>query len=77
VYPYLSQGDHELEMMRTIQDSGWKGPVALYAGKPGDTELTLVETLRGLDWVVAELHQPGSAGPRPFPSIRLSTSGRD
>jgi len=77
VYPYLSQGDHELDMMRTIQDSGWTGPVALYAGKPGDTELTLVETLRGFDWVVAELHEPGSAGPRPFPSIKLSTSGRD
>ena len=64
---YLSQGDRELEMMRIIQDSGWRGPIGLIAEKGGDAEITLSNYLRGLDWVAAELKQAGSGGPRPFP----------
>ena len=44
---YLSQGDRELEMMRTIQDSGWRGPVGLLAEKGGDAEITLTNHLKG------------------------------
>lgn len=64
---YLSQGDRELEMMRTIQDSGWRGPVGLLAEKGGDAQVTLANHLKGLDWLAAELKQVGSGGPRPFP----------
>jgi sugar phosphate isomerase/epimerase len=66
VYP--SQGDSELEMMRTIQDSGWKGRVGLIAEKGGDAKVTLGNYRTGLDWLAAELRQPGSGGPKPFPS---------
>jgi sugar phosphate isomerase/epimerase len=65
VYP--SQGDRELEMMRTIQDSGWRGPVGIIAEKGGDAEVTLKNCITGIDWLSAELKQPGSGGPRPFP----------
>jgi sugar phosphate isomerase/epimerase len=66
---YPSQGDRELEMMRTIQKSGWTGPVGLIAEKGGDAEITLRNDLIGLDWIAAELKQPGSGGPHPFPLV--------
>jgi sugar phosphate isomerase/epimerase len=63
---YPSQGIHELEMMRTIQESGWRGPIGLIAEKGGDAEITLGNYIKGLDWLAAELKQPGSGGPPPF-----------
>jgi hypothetical protein len=65
---YPSQGDRELEMMRIIQDSGWKGPVGLIAEKGGDAAVTLRNYMIGLDWLAAELRRPGSGGARPFPA---------
>jgi hypothetical protein len=67
---YPSQGDSELKMMRTIQESGWTGTVGVIAENGGDAEATLTLALAGLDWLAAELTQPGSAGPRPFPQVR-------
>lgn len=67
VYP--SQGDSELAMMRTIQESGWIGPVGLIAEKGGDAEVTLKNYIIGLDWLSAELKQPGSGGAHPFPLV--------
>jgi len=67
---YPSQGDCELEMMRTIVESGWKGSIGLIAEKGGDAEVTLRNYLIGLDWLTAELVEPGSGGPPPFPPIR-------
>jgi sugar phosphate isomerase/epimerase len=63
---YPSQGDSELDMMRTIQESGWTGPVGVIAEKGGDAEVTLKNYLTGLEWLAAEIAKPGSAGPRPF-----------
>lgn len=66
---YPSQGDAELEMMRIIQDSGWTGHIGLIAEKGGDAEITMRNYLKGLDWLAAELNQPGSGGPKPFPEV--------
>lgn len=60
-----SQGDKELEMMRTIQKSGWRGPVGIIAEQGGDAEVTLDNDLRGMEWLKKELAKPGSGGPRP------------
>ncbi|MDF2439635.1 MAG: hypothetical protein JWN98_619, partial [Abditibacteriota bacterium] len=60
-----SQGDHEVEMLRVIQQSGWRGPIGLIAEQGGDAEQTLGNYQRGLAWVAAELKAPGSGGPRP------------
>lgn len=60
-----SQGEHELEMLRTIQASGWHGPLGLIAEQGGDAEATLSNNLRGLDWLRKELDRPGSGGQRP------------
>lgn len=61
----LSQGDKELEMMRTIQHSDWRGPIGLIAEQGGDAEVTLGNNLRGLDWLSKEIAHPGSGGERP------------
>lgn len=66
-YIYPSQGDRELEMMRIIQNSGWKGRIGLIAEKGGDAQVTLKNYMIGIDWLAAELQQPGSGGARPFP----------
>lgn len=60
-----SQGEKELEMMRTILESGWRGPVGLIAEQGGDAEVTLRHGLEGTAWLVKELTQPGSGGERP------------
>lgn len=59
------QGDHELEMLRIISASGWRGPVGVIAEQGGDAEITLGNGLLGVDWLRKELAQPGSGGARP------------
>lgn len=60
-----AQGDHELEMLRVIRSSGWKGSLGLIAEQGGDAEITLGNGLRGLQWLGKELARPGSGGARP------------
>ena len=69
IYPiiYPSQGDLELGMMKTIEESGWKGPIGLSPEKGGDAEVNLRSNIIGVDWIAAELLCPGSAGAAPFP----------
>lgn len=66
VYP--SQGSRDLSLLRTIQNSGWLGSIGLIAEQGGDAKITLGNDITGLDWLSAELKQPGSGGPRPFPA---------
>ena len=66
---YPSEGNEELEMMRVIQESGWRGAVGLIAEKGGDAEVTLSNYIKGIDWLAAEIKQPGSGGPRPFGAV--------
>jgi hypothetical protein len=54
-------------LMRTIQDSGWHGPVGIIAEKGGDAEETLRNYIIGVNWIGNELKKPGSGGPAPFP----------
>ena len=61
-----SQGDFELNMLRTIYSSGWQGPIGLIAEQGGDAEVTLSNGLRGLDWLSKEIEHPGSGGQRPY-----------
>lgn len=67
VFP--SQGDAELDMMRVIQVSGWRGSVGLTAEKRGDAEETLRQYIQGVQWIGRELVTPGSGGPLPFPTL--------
>jgi Xylose isomerase-like TIM barrel len=48
-------GDSELEMMRTIQESGWVGPIGLIGEGGDDVEIRLRNCIAGLDLLAAEL----------------------
>jgi hypothetical protein len=64
VYP--SQGNRERSMMKTIQESGWQGPIGLLVlWKSDDTEVELRNAQIGIDWVAADLRRVGSGGPPP------------
>lgn len=67
VFP--SEGDAEQDMMRVIQDSGWRGSVGLTAELRDDAEKTLRHYIRGVQWIAQELAERGSGGPRPFPVL--------
>lgn len=66
---YPSQGNSELTMLRTIQQSGWHGPIGVVGEQGGDAEVTLGNCLVGLKWLAAELRSPGSSGGKPFPDV--------
>lgn len=52
--------------MKTIRDSGWRGPVGILNHTDADAEARLLDNLNGLDWLVPQLDgQP--AGPKPRP----------
>ncbi|MFC4312973.1 hypothetical protein ACFPN2_28070 [Steroidobacter flavus] len=64
---YPSQGNDELRMMRVVQESGWKGPVAVLGlNFSVGPEKVLGDMLRGTSWLRSELRQAGSGGARPF-----------
>ncbi len=59
-------GDLDLELLRTIRDSGYRGPIGILGHTQDDAELRLKDNLEGLDWLVARLEGKDS-GPRPKP----------
>lgn len=72
---HLAEGDQELEMLRVLEASGWRGPIGIIDHRAEtDSEETLKNNLRGLAWLRAELAQPGMGGPRPFPVAVLSNA---
>ena len=63
---HLAEGDRELDMMRIMEQSGWRGPVGIINHREEtDCEVTLRNNLAGFDWLHKELSQPGAGGPRP------------
>jgi sugar phosphate isomerase/epimerase len=62
----LGQGDWDLRLLRTIRDSGWRGPVGILNHTDEDAEGRLRDNLEGLDWLVAQL-EGREVGPRPAP----------
>jgi len=62
----LAQGDLDLELLKTIRDSGWRGPIGILNHTDEDAEARLRDNLEGLDWLVARLDgRPTGAKPVP------------
>lgn len=60
----LGRGELDLQLLRTIRDSGYRGPVGILGHTQDDVELRLRDNLDGLDWLVGQLD--GKApGPKP------------
>jgi hypothetical protein len=62
----LGQGDLDLSLLKTIRDSGWRGPLGLLNHTDEDAEARLRDNLDGFDWLVPQLHSQ-TPGPRPVP----------
>lgn len=62
----LGQGALDLELLRTIRDSGYRGPIGILGHTMDDAEQRLQDNLDGLDWLVPQL-EGKPAGPRPTP----------
>ena len=62
----LGQGDLDLQLLRTIRDSGYRGPIGILGHTMDDAEQRLQDNLEGLDWLVAQLDgKPASPKPQP------------
>jgi len=60
----LGAGDRELELLRVIRDSGYRGPIGILNHTDHDAEARLSDNLDGLDWLLPQLDGK-SPGPRP------------
>ncbi len=63
----LGTGELDLELLKTICDSGYRGPIGILGHTGDDAELRLLDNLDGLDWLVAQL---GGKPPGPKPKYR-------
>lgn len=63
---YIGSDASELEMIRVVEASGWRGPVGIIHERGNmDAAEGLKGNLQGLEWVKKELRKPGSGGPKP------------
>jgi putative heme-binding domain-containing protein len=62
----LGQGSLDLELLRVIQSSGYRGPIGILGHTDDDAEARLRDNLDGLDWLVRQL-DGRPPGPRPTP----------
>jgi putative heme-binding domain-containing protein len=62
----IGQGERDLEVLRIIRDSGYRGPIGILGHTDDDAELRLRDNLEGLDWLVPQLDGK-NPGPRPMP----------
>lgn len=64
----LGAGKYDLQLLRTIRDSGWQGPIGILNHTDHDAEERLRDNLEGLAWLVAQLD-----GPRELPRPKYRT----
>ncbi|HUY34261.1 MAG TPA: TIM barrel protein [Pirellulales bacterium] len=68
----LGQGQLDLELLKTIRDSGYRGSIGILGHTQDDAEERLRDNLDGLDWLVPQLlGKP--AGPKPKPRTGSGT----
>ncbi|MEX2175657.1 MAG: c-type cytochrome [Pirellulaceae bacterium] len=63
----LGQGELDLALLKTIRDSGYRGPIGILGHTQDDAELRLLDNLDGLDWLVKQLDGAPPAGAKPRP----------
>lgn len=60
----LGKGDMDVQLLRTIRDSGYKGRIGILGHTRDDAELRLRDNLDGLDWLLPQLSGK-EPGPKP------------
>jgi sugar phosphate isomerase/epimerase len=66
----LGQGAVDVQLLRAIERSGYRGPVGILGHKEDDAEARLRDNLEGLAWIKKRL-AGADAGPRPTPRTPL------
>lgn len=65
----LSHGEHDRQMIKVILESGYDGPIGILDHRTEiDTEIALRANMQGLDWLIRDYNEPGSAGKKPLKS---------
>ncbi|MFO0866696.1 MAG: TIM barrel protein [Gemmataceae bacterium] len=64
----LGAGEHDLALLKTIQQSGYRGPIGIIGHTNDDVEQRLRDNLDGLDWLLPQLE-----GKQPAPRPRYRT----
>lgn len=73
----LGQGELDLELLRTIKESGYNGPLAILGHTQDDAELRLKDNLDGLAWLVKQLNgKPPANRPTPRTPVPSATNPR-
>src|SRR5262249_18109781 len=71
----LGTGDLDLGLLKTICDSGYRGPIGILGHTDDDAELRLLDNLDGLEWLKAQLDgKPAGKKPdyrTPFPAAAV------
>ena len=62
----LGQGERDLDLLRIIRDSGYRGPIGILGHTEDDAEARLRDNLDGLDWLLPQLDGK-PPGPQPKP----------
>ena len=62
----LGQGELDLGLLKTIRDSGYRGPIGIIGHTQDDAEARLHDNLDGLDWLLPQVDGK-PAGPKPKP----------
>jgi sugar phosphate isomerase/epimerase len=70
----IGQGELDLELLRTIKESGYNGPLAILGHTQDDAELRLQDNLDGLAWLVNQLQGKPPANP-PTPRTPVPREG--
>ena len=60
----LGAGDLDLDLLKTIRDSDYRGPIGILGHTNDDAEERLQDNLDGLDWLLPQL-SGSKAGPKP------------
>jgi putative heme-binding domain-containing protein len=68
----LGQGELDLEILRTVVNSGYDGPIGILGHTDDDAEARLLDNLDGLDWLVRQLAGKDH-GERPRPRTPVPT----
>lgn len=60
----IGAGEHDLSLLRTIEESGYRGPIGILNHTDHDAEARLLDNLEGLEWLVGQLRgEPASPQP--------------
>ena len=63
----IGTGELDLQLLRTIRDSGYRGPIGILNHTDLDARARLADNLAGLDWLVKQLNSEPAG---PFPKMQ-------